>query len=33
MTGAAIGTPNYMSPEQCHASPLTGSSDHTRLVS
>ena len=31
VTGAAIGTPNYMSPEQCHASPLTGSSDQYSL--
>ena len=31
VTGAAIGTPNYMSPEQCHASPLTGASDQYSL--
>jgi len=31
VTGAAIGTPNYMSPEQCHAAPLTGSSDQYSL--
>jgi hypothetical protein len=30
-TGAAVGTPSYMSPEQCHASPLTGSSDQYSL--
>ncbi|HEX9755687.1 MAG TPA: protein kinase [Gemmatimonadales bacterium] len=31
MTGATIGTPTYMSPEQCHAIPLTGASDQYSL--
>jgi serine/threonine-protein kinase len=31
MTGATIGTPTYMSPEQCHAQPLTGASDQYSL--
>jgi serine/threonine-protein kinase len=31
MTGAAIGTPFYMSPEQCQTGPLTGSSDQYSL--
>ena len=31
ITGAAIGTPTYMSPEQCHALPLTGASDQYSL--
>src|SRR6266699_1123655 len=28
MTGATVGTPSYMSPEQCAAGELTGASDH-----
>ena len=31
MTGATIGTPTYMSPEQCNALPLTGASDQYSL--
>lgn len=31
MTGGTIGTPGYMSPEQCMASPLTGASDQYSL--
>ncbi|MEO8139937.1 MAG: Ig-like domain-containing protein, partial [Gemmatimonadota bacterium] len=31
MTGAAIGTPHYMSPEQCHAMPLSGATDQYSL--
>ncbi|MGE3525653.1 MAG: protein kinase [Gemmatimonadales bacterium] len=31
MTGATIGTPFYMSPEQCNAQPLTGASDQYSL--
>ena len=31
VTGAAVGTPNYMSPEQCHAEPTTGASDQYSL--
>ncbi|MEP7325073.1 MAG: protein kinase [Gemmatimonadota bacterium] len=31
MTGATIGTPIYMSPEQCNALPLTGASDQYSL--
>jgi uncharacterized protein YjdB len=31
MTGAAIGTPSYMSPEQCLGNPLTGASDQYAL--
>ena len=31
MTGATIGTPTYMSPEQCDAEPLTGASDQYSL--
>ncbi len=31
MTGATIGTPTYMSPEQATASPITGSSDQYSL--
>ncbi len=31
LTGAAIGTPHYMSPEQCHAMPLTGATDQYSL--
>ncbi len=31
MTGAAIGTPYYMSPEQCQTGPLTGASDQYSL--
>src|SRR6185369_8342011 len=30
-TGAAIGTPNYMSPEQCAAKKVTGASDQYSL--
>lgn len=30
-TGAAIGTPTYMSPEQCTAKPVTGASDQYSL--
>src|SRR5260370_4963681 len=31
MTGATVGTPSYMSPEQCAAKELTGASDHYSL--
>ncbi|MEO8199410.1 MAG: protein kinase [Gemmatimonadota bacterium] len=31
LTGATIGTPTYMSPEQCNALPLTGASDQYSL--
>ena len=31
LTGATIGTPTYMSPEQCDAQPVTGSSDQYSL--
>lgn len=31
MTGATIGTPTYMSPEQCNALPLSGASDQYSL--
>jgi serine/threonine-protein kinase len=32
MTGTAVGTPNYMSPEQAHAEPTTGASDQYSLA-
>ena len=31
LTGATIGTPTYMSPEQCDAQPVTGASDQYSL--
>ncbi len=31
MTGVAVGTPTYMSPEQCAAQPVTGASDQYSL--
>jgi len=31
ITGMAVGTPAYMSPEQCHAEPLSGASDQYAL--
>ena len=30
-TGTSVGTPHYMSPEQCHAEPITGTSDQYSL--
>jgi serine/threonine protein kinase len=32
MTGTAVGTPTYMSPEQAHAEPTTGASDQYSLA-
>jgi serine/threonine-protein kinase len=32
LTGTAVGTPNYMSPEQAHAEPTTGASDQYSLA-